>query len=172
MLFRSANNVNTDACVSMCKTAKCGDGFIQAGVEACDDGNNANADGCSATCQTEAIPAIFLTSSNGTAGFYGYNILTNVWTTLTSPPAVTYSQITNIKAYSDGANGLGTGVGLYAKAVTSFATPAEATATTGYTDFFTYTSGSALSLGAVRSFELRHRRARALAGYEHIKNSH
>lgn len=60
----------------------------------------------------------------------------------------TYSQITNIKAYSDGANGLGTGVGLYAKAVTSFATPAEATATTGYTDFFTYTSGSALSLGA------------------------
>lgn len=60
----------------------------------------------------------------------------------------TYSQITNIKAYSDGANGLGTGVGLYAKAVTSYATPAEATATTGYTDFFTYTSGSSLSLGA------------------------
>lgn len=60
----------------------------------------------------------------------------------------TYSQITNIRAYSDGANGLGTGIGLYAKAVTSFATPAEATATTGYTDFFTYTSGSALSLGA------------------------
>lgn len=60
----------------------------------------------------------------------------------------TYSQITNVKAYSDGANGLGTGVGLYAKAVTSYATPAEATATTGYTDFFSYTSGSALSLGA------------------------
>lgn len=59
-----------------------------------------------------------------------------------------YSQITNIKAYSDGANGLGTGVGLYAKAVGSYATPAEATATTGYTDFFTYTSGAALSLGA------------------------
>lgn len=60
----------------------------------------------------------------------------------------TYTQITNVKAYSDGANGLGTGVGLYAKAVTSYATPAEATATTGYTDFFSYTSGSALSLGA------------------------
>lgn len=60
----------------------------------------------------------------------------------------TYTQITNIRAYSDGANGLGTGVGLYAKAVTSFATPAEATATTGYTDFFTYTSGSPLTLGA------------------------
>lgn len=60
----------------------------------------------------------------------------------------TYTQITNIEAYSDGSSGLGTGVGLFAKTVASYATPAEATATTGYTDFFTYTSGSALSLGA------------------------
>lgn len=59
-----------------------------------------------------------------------------------------YSQITNIKAYMDGANGLGTGVALWAKAVTSYATPAEATATTGYTNAFTYTSGSPLTLGA------------------------
>jgi hypothetical protein len=58
-----------------------------------------------------------------------------------------YSQITNIKAYSDGANGLGTGIGLYAKAVTAYAPPAEATATTGYTDFFSYDSGSPLTLG-------------------------
>jgi hypothetical protein len=60
----------------------------------------------------------------------------------------TYTQITNVRAYSDGANGLGTGVLLWAKAVTAYATPAEATATTGYTNFFTYTSGSALTLGA------------------------
>lgn len=60
----------------------------------------------------------------------------------------TYSQITNIKAYSDGSSGLGTGVGCYAKAVTTYATPAEATATTGYTSLFSYTSGSPLSLGA------------------------
>ncbi len=60
----------------------------------------------------------------------------------------TYSQITNVKAYMDGANGLGTDVLLWAKAVSSFATPAEATATTGYTDAFTYTSGSPLTLGA------------------------
>lgn len=60
----------------------------------------------------------------------------------------TYTEISNIKAYSDGANGLGTGIGLYAKAVTAYSTPAEATATTGYTSFFTYTSGSALTLGA------------------------
>lgn len=59
-----------------------------------------------------------------------------------------YTQITNVKWYSDGANGLGTGVLLWAKAVTTFATPAEATATTGYTNFFSYTSGAALSLGA------------------------
>lgn len=57
-------------------------------------------------------------------------------------------QISNVRAYSDGSNGLGTGMGLYAKAVTSYATPAEATSTSGYTDFFTYNSGSALSLGA------------------------
>lgn len=60
----------------------------------------------------------------------------------------TYTQITNVKWYSDGSNGMGTGIGLYAKAVASFATPALATATTGYADFFTYTSGSPLSLGA------------------------
>lgn len=59
----------------------------------------------------------------------------------------TYTQIDNIKAYSDGGNGLGTGVGLYAKAVASYTTPAEATSTSGYTDFFTYTSGSPLDLG-------------------------
>ena len=60
----------------------------------------------------------------------------------------TYTEITNIKAYMDGANGLGTGITLYAKAVTAYSTPAEATAITGYTDAFTYTSGSPLSLGA------------------------
>lgn len=60
----------------------------------------------------------------------------------------TYTEITNVKAYSDGANGFGTGVACYAKAVTAYATPAEATSTSGYTNFFTYTSGSPLTLGA------------------------
>lgn len=58
------------------------------------------------------------------------------------------TQISDLVVYSDGANGMGTGVEVYAKAVASYATPAEATAITGYTDFFTYTSGSPLSLGA------------------------
>lgn len=60
----------------------------------------------------------------------------------------TYTQITNVKAYTDGANGFGTGVTFWWKAVTAFATPAEASATTGYTDAFTYTSGAPLTLGA------------------------
>lgn len=60
----------------------------------------------------------------------------------------TYSQITNIKAYSDGASGMGTGVEVYAKAVASYATPAEGTSISGYTDLFSYTSGAALTLGA------------------------
>jgi hypothetical protein len=54
----------------------------------------------------------------------------------------------NLKFYTDGSNGFGTGINLYAKAVTTFATPAEATATTGYADAFTYTSAAPLSLGA------------------------
>lgn len=58
----------------------------------------------------------------------------------------TYTDISNIRAYMDGANGFGTGIGLYAKAVTTYATPAEATATTGYTDAFSYTSGSPIDL--------------------------
>lgn len=62
--------------------------------------------------------------------------------------AGTYTEITNVKAYSDGTSGMGTGVAVWAKAVATFATPAEATATTGYTDFFSYTSGAALTLGA------------------------
>lgn len=57
-------------------------------------------------------------------------------------------QITNAKFYTDGANGFGTGIGLYAKAVTSFSTPALGSSTTGYSDAFGYTSGAALALNA------------------------
>lgn len=62
--------------------------------------------------------------------------------------AGTYTQASNLRAYSDGSSGLGTGVNVWAKAVTTYATPAEATATTGYANLFTYTSGAPLSLGA------------------------
>lgn len=58
------------------------------------------------------------------------------------------TNISNIEAYSDGGNGMGTGVGVYAKAEASYSTPSEPASTTGFTDFFTYTSGSRLDLGA------------------------
>jgi hypothetical protein len=60
----------------------------------------------------------------------------------------TYSQITNLKAYTDGSSGLGTGVNVWWKAVTAYATPAQGSSSTGYANAFTYTSGAALSLGA------------------------
>lgn len=60
----------------------------------------------------------------------------------------TFTQITNLKFYTDGASGFGTGVSLWAKAVGAYSTPAEETASAGYADAFSYTSGSPLSLGA------------------------
>lgn len=60
----------------------------------------------------------------------------------------TYTQITNVGVYSDGSSGLGTGVNVWAKAVTAYATPAEGTASAGYANFFTYVTGARLSLGA------------------------
>lgn len=59
----------------------------------------------------------------------------------------TYTELTNVKAYTDGASAW-TGVNLWWKAVTTYATPAEGIASTGYADAFGYTSGAALTLGA------------------------
>jgi cysteine-rich repeat protein len=41
------NNITTDACPA-CQLAFCGDGYMQAGVEACDDGNVDSTDACTA----------------------------------------------------------------------------------------------------------------------------
>ncbi|PCC74731.1 Myxococcus cysteine-rich repeat-containing protein [Nannocystis exedens] len=41
-----ADNSDTGACTTLCTTAACGDGFVQAGVEQCDDANFNPADGC------------------------------------------------------------------------------------------------------------------------------
>jgi cysteine-rich repeat protein len=45
------NASNTDACLTTCQLATCGDGFIRAGVEQCDDSNTVATDACTATCQ-------------------------------------------------------------------------------------------------------------------------
>jgi hypothetical protein len=59
-----------------------------------------------------------------------------------------YTQITNVRVYTDGSSGLGTGINTWAKAVGAYATPALLTSSAGYANLFSYTSGGALSLGA------------------------
>ena len=44
------NDDDTDACVTGCALAKCGDGAVQTGVEECDDGNDDDTDACLASC--------------------------------------------------------------------------------------------------------------------------
>ena len=40
------NALDTDACLSSCEDAACGDGAVYDGVEACDDGNDDDTDAC------------------------------------------------------------------------------------------------------------------------------
>lgn len=40
----------TDDCPINCLNARCGDGYVRAGVEECDDGNDSNDDACLTTC--------------------------------------------------------------------------------------------------------------------------
>lgn len=47
------NASNTDACLTTCAVASCGDGFVHTGIEACDDANVVSGDGCSSTCAIE-----------------------------------------------------------------------------------------------------------------------
>jgi cysteine-rich repeat protein len=64
------NMVDTDACVSGCMDAECGDGHIQSGVEQCDDGNTTSGDGCSATCTGEGTYGPNHTFESMTSSFY------------------------------------------------------------------------------------------------------
>jgi cysteine-rich repeat protein len=42
---------NGDGCVSGCRHARCGDGYLRVGVEECDDGNSINTDTCAYDCK-------------------------------------------------------------------------------------------------------------------------
>ncbi len=46
--------MDTDACTTTCQDAVCGDSFIYAGMEECDDGGTEDGGLCSSTCQAEA----------------------------------------------------------------------------------------------------------------------
>ncbi len=50
-----ANTDDTDACLSTCRAATCGDGFVWDGEEECDDGNTTAGDGCSEVCHLELV---------------------------------------------------------------------------------------------------------------------
>ena len=56
----NGNVSDTDACV-MCKTAKCGDGFLRMDTEQCDDANLTPNDGCDAACKLELGVIVKLT---------------------------------------------------------------------------------------------------------------
>ena len=47
----NGNDVDTDACTTMCQDAKCGDGIVGPG-EACDDGNMNDMDACTSMCKS------------------------------------------------------------------------------------------------------------------------
>ncbi len=44
------NDSNSDGCLSDCRLASCGDGYVLAGSESCDDGNRSNNDSCLNSC--------------------------------------------------------------------------------------------------------------------------
>lgn len=48
------NGDDGDGCVDQCQVARCGDGYVLAGVEACDDGNADDSDDCTSSCEYAA----------------------------------------------------------------------------------------------------------------------
>ena len=50
----NGNDIDTDFCTSQCVTARCGDGAVLAGIEACDDGNQDDGDACTSLCEAAA----------------------------------------------------------------------------------------------------------------------
>lgn len=60
--------------------------------------------------------------------------------------AGTFTQISNPRAYTDGASGLGTGVDVFYETQGGYVTPVERTDVTGLVDIFTKTSGSPIDM--------------------------
>jgi len=57
-----------------------------------------------------------------------------------------FTQITNARAYTDGANGFGTGVTLLYKTELAYGTPIEPTADTGFSDIFAAVSATPIDM--------------------------
>jgi len=60
----------------------------------------------------------------------------------------TFTEISNLKFYMDGANNFGTGINSWVKTAASYVTPVEGTSSAGSLDTFSYTSAAPLNLGA------------------------
>lgn len=58
------------------------------------------------------------------------------------------NQIENVQAYSDGGNGMGTGVSMHFKTAGAYATPQQPADATGFSDFFATDSGSPIDMDA------------------------
>jgi hypothetical protein len=63
-------------------------------VVACVNGDGCCPAGCDIAVDDDCGGVVYMTSSNGDPGFYGYDVETNSWAVLPDPPAVTYTQIT------------------------------------------------------------------------------
>ncbi|WP_143141163.1 DUF4215 domain-containing protein, partial [Nannocystis exedens] len=57
------NALDTDACLSTCEAASCGDGFVRVGAEQCDDGNLVDGDGCESDCSVTVAQKLVFVSS-------------------------------------------------------------------------------------------------------------
>ena len=68
-------------------------------ITVCSGGDGCCPSGCSPNNDSDCGGLVFLASSNGTAGFYRYNVFGNSWSTLPNPPSVTYSQLTTDGSY-------------------------------------------------------------------------
>lgn len=65
--------------------------------------------------------------------------------------AGTFTQLSNLNAYTDGANGLGTGVGIQEKTEATYGTPIEPTSTAGFSDIFARTSGTPVDMDGLNT---------------------
>ncbi|MDH5720730.1 MAG: DUF4215 domain-containing protein [Spirochaetia bacterium] len=88
------NGDNTDGCLDTCLSASCGDGYVQAGVETCDDGNIVTETECPyGTASCSACNADCTAEITGLTGEYCGDSITNAAETCDDGNATTESCI-------------------------------------------------------------------------------
>lgn len=87
---------------------------------------------------------------------YSFEKYTRLKITGLSTAGSTAAAISNLRFYTDGANGMGTGITVFSKATTGFTAPAHPSSTTGFTGSFTYVSTASLTLSTGTHSALGH----------------